>query len=267
MGAYACLASQARGGWLVAPVLLLLAVWWQREGVSHTPNGTAPRQGKWLHAAAGLALLAVLGLGLSSALPQQARIGPRLTQVWTEAQGFWQRGDAETSVGQRLAHWQLAWDMGWERPWLGWGDEGYEAEKARRAAAGEVPDSVRRHGHAHHELLDLWAHRGLWGLWGWAVFLGLPACIFWRRHRHWSAVLRQATTTHDQAQVARQARCAAVCGGLMVVGYVGFGQTQVMFAHNSGTMAYSFMMLVWLALSARRPLHWSPPSPQATHST
>jgi hypothetical protein len=33
---------------------------------------------------------------------------------------------------------------------------------------------------------------------------------------------------------------------VLVMGYLCFGLTQVMFAHNSGTVMYGFMALLWL---------------------
>jgi O-antigen ligase len=46
-----------------------------------------------------------------------------------------------------------------------------------------------------------------------------------------------------------------VCGLVMVVGYLGFGMTQVVFAHNSTSMVYLFMNLIWLATLLNQHQH------------
>lgn len=38
---------------------------------------------------------------------------------------------------------------------------------------------------------------------------------------------------------------------MLVLGYLGFGMTQVMFAHNSGNLVYLFMNLVWASMVLR----------------
>ena len=75
--------------------------------------------------------------------------------------------------------------------------------------------------------------------------MAVPAAAYWR-------VLREARPSPDP--IDRSARHAsALCGLVLVVGYVGFGQTQVMFAHNSGTMMYLFMNLLFLSACTRLP--------------
>ena len=54
----------------------------------------------------------------------------------------------------------------------------------------------------------------------------------------------------------------ALCGLVTVVGFVGFGMTQVMFAHNNANMVYLFMNLLWLAALVTPPARPSaPPRP------
>jgi hypothetical protein len=152
---------------------------------------------------------------------------------------------ANTSVGQRLAHWQLAFQMGWDRPLTGWGDDGYKQEKQRRIERGEAPSVLSAFGHAHNDWLEMWAKKGLPGLIAFALLMAIPAISYWR-------VLREPRPSQDA--VDRSPRhAAALCGLTLVVGYVGFGQTQVMFAHNSGTMMYLFMNLLFLSACVRLP--------------
>ena len=254
-GLYACLASQSRGGWVMVPVLVA-CVLWQRQRIR--PNGARPstlREYAWIVAV-------VLG-----ALAWQA---PTLTERGTEAwREFVQHAShampnetASTSVGQRLAHWQLALQMGLEKPLMGWGDDGYKREKEQRTRSGEAPAVLAEFGHAHNEWLEQWAKKGLLGVLALALLLLVPASAYWR-------VLREARPS--PGAVDRSARNAvALCGLVLVLGYAGFGQTQVMFAHNSGTMMYLFMNLLFLSACTRLPGLTAPPTPPAlatTHTT
>lgn len=223
-GVYACLASGSRGAWLTAPVLVALVVWhgWR----SHTQQPTVSRR---------RALVGVLaaGLALTAVWPQ---VQSRLEMATQEVRLHTQDQQSDTSVGQRLAHWRLAWEMGAERPWLGWGQMAYDREKLRRVELGETPRAVLPFGHAHHEWLDMWVKKGAVGLVVLAGFLLTPGWFY-----------AQALLGSKQAQNTPERSAAALCGALTVVGYVGFGMTQVMFAHNSSTLVYLFMNLVWLA--------------------
>jgi len=223
-GLYACMASGSRGAWLVAPVLVVLVLW-----LGHRqPESERGALRSWqlsVALAAALAVTAVLW-----------QMQPRIEQASQEVQQYQQAQNSETSVGQRLAHWELAWAMGLERPWLGWGQIAYDHEKLRRVEAGEIPRVLLRFGHAHHEWLDMWVKKGLLGVLVLASFLWVPG---W----YYAAALRQ---WRGQPEGGARA-AAALCGMITVVGFIGFGMTQVMLAHNSSTVMYLFMNLIWLA--------------------
>lgn len=235
-GSVASLLSGTRGGWWVLGALLalLLVAWWRGK----LPCSTAPVPARTStrRRAAVLVALGLLAAGGVVGWGTAPRIDQRLQELRQDLQAY-RQGDAETSVGQRLAHWRLAWRMGLERPWLGWGEAGYEQRKREWVEAGTVPPVVLRFGHAHHEALDLWAKAGLTGLMALLLFYGAPACLYWRH--------RQPDHPDDDRP------WAAWAGLSLVLGYAGFGMTQVMFAHNSGNMVYLFMTLVWASVILR----------------
>lgn len=236
-GAYAALASGTRGGWIVAPVLLMLA--WLLDGSRRRSLPSLNKQTWFLWGFAGIASLIAAGV-ISHHTPQW---GARLAQIPLEWSLFREGGVSETSIGHRLAHWQLAWDMGWDRPMLGWSEAGYDREKQYRVILGEAPPVVLRFGHAHHEWLDLWAKGGLAGVGALALFFGIPLLIYIHSLR------QNATSTgHESGELCT----AAVCGAVLVLGFFGFGMTQVLFAHNSGNMMYLFMNLLWMGATAPR---------------
>lgn len=231
-GLYAMVASGSRGAWIVAPALMAALWWWQAKSTQSPPHTTAQPSARpaWTHVALALALAALLAT-------QWGAMGQRITTATTEWTQFQERHQSNNSVGQRLAHWQLAWHMGREKPWLGWGQMAYDAEKLRRVEAAQEPEVLLHFGHAHHEWLDMWVKKGLWGLVLLTAFFAVPGFTYWR------ACHPQPGRTCPPGMAA-----AAICGGLTVLGYLGFGMTQVLFAHNSGNVVYLFMNLLWLAV-------------------
>ena len=190
-------------------------------------------------------------LGTGMLLPFAARtdLERRVSEGVNEVRVYQENGNSDTSVGQRLAHWKLAWALGVERPWIGWGRLGYEQEKARRVAAGQAPASVLVFGHAHNEALDLFAKHGLLGVAMLGFFYGVPLCLFWPGRRR---VLDAA------GELDRDTLSLCLVGILLPLSYLGFGLTQVFLAHNSGNVFYLFMCLLLHAVlqsrEAQRPL-------------
>ena len=95
------------------------------------------------------------------------------------------------------------------------------------------------YGHAHHEWLDIWAKKGLLGVCALALFFAVPLGFY-------ATAIRQSVQPGTHTSQA-DAHTMAVCGLVMIIGYLGFGMTQVVFAHNSTNMVYLFMNLIWLA--------------------
>lgn len=211
--------SQSRGGWLALALMLpvLLALAWRFLPRRVTVRGSATL----------VLMLGLLGLALHAPLQS------RLALAAQEVRLFVQQGEADTSIGQRLAHWRLAWDMGREKPLWGWGGADYVREKAARAGRGETSQSVTAFDHAHNEVLDLFVRRGVPGVLGLLAFYLVPLAVFWPTR------LRLAATPAAARDEALALRLAGVS---VVLAYMGFGLTQVFFAHNSGNLFYLFML-------------------------
>lgn len=227
MGLVGSLLSQARGGWLALALLVPVMVALKARFLDR----------RYLLVSGLVAL--VLGAALVSLGARQ--LGERLERARLEADVYETTGNAESSVGQRLAHWKAAWHMGLERPLVGWAQEGYEAEKKRMVAAGEVHPFVLKFSHAHNEFLDAFAKRGLLGLAALLLLYGVPLLIFWPRKSEEAPALAAAIAPLQ------------LIGVLIPVGYIGFGLTQVFLGHNSGTMFFLFMTaLIFSAIRGER---------------
>ena len=233
LGALGSLLSQSRGGWLALALSLPLWAWLLARWRS-------PR------------LLAVLGSCMAlflvlAAATHGKEIQQRLHEVYAESTSYWDRNDAQSSVGQRLDHWRLAWSMGLERPWFGWGHEGYRQEKRRQVELGQAQPIVLQYEHAHNEALDLFAKRGIAGVAALLFFYAVPWMLFWPTPG--SLGRAPCSPAGDRAQ--RERLALHLMGLSLPVLYLGFGLTQAFLAHNSGNMFYLFMvMLLYAALRA-----------------
>lgn len=227
LGLAGSLLSQSRGGWLALGLVLPLCTWLLVRLGQHRVLWSA-----------GALVLAVY------ALLQTPAVHQRIEEAFHEAQTYQRNGDGATSIGHRLAHWRLAWEMGIDRPWVGWGLAGYEAEKVRRVAQGQAHPMVLQFSHAHNEILDQFAKRGLLGVLILMVFYGVPLIIFWPLSRR---------TMDQQGKTDEESLTLCLVGVLLPVAYFGFGLTQVFLAHNSGNIFYLFMCLLVLGtLHGRR---------------
>lgn len=214
------------GGWLSLLLCLtvLYPLLWYTVGIRRIYNGIV------------IFLLAMIGLIAFNA----QHIGARLTTAQAEVTEFKKQGDAETSIGLRLAYGNLAWEMGRDHLLIGWGND-YESEKKRRVASGLAPLAVLNYGHAHNEILDMFSHHGLLGISILLLFYGVPFVLFY------------PTQKRLKANPSQTALTLRFVGLTIPLCYIGFGMTQVFFIHNSGNMFYLFMNTLILAILSTHP--------------
>ncbi len=143
-------ASLSRGAWmgvaLAGAVMLAVA---------------SPRSRRWLVAVAAALLLLAL-LGTAGALP------PLISERLGIVAEYFGPFDVRTvdltgenwSVVERMAHWQAAWYMFLDHPWLGVGPGNYATVYERYY----LPGWLEPLGHAHNYYLNLAAESGVLGL-------------------------------------------------------------------------------------------------------
>jgi putative inorganic carbon (HCO3(-)) transporter len=162
MGA-ALIMSWSRGAWLGFAAALILM------NLAHSRRAAA------LFALLCLLAVSLLLLGSFQALPQT--MIQRLTDFLPYLRIFDVRGvkltDANYAVVERMAHWQAAWGMFSDRPWLGVGIGNYEPVYP----AYSLPGWTEPLGHAHNYYLNIAAEAGLVGL---AAYLVLWGAAFWQ---------------------------------------------------------------------------------------
>lgn len=138
-----------------------------------------------------------------------------------------------TSFGSRLFMWSIAEDVFVQNCFFGRGVGAYPLAVRERAAAGDAPWQLVRFDHAHNEILNTAAERGILGLIALFGVYAAPLWLFYRRR--------------DVFGVA----------GMAFVGSIFIsGLTETIFNHSLGITYYSVFVLL-LATASREPL---PPS-------
>lgn len=162
MGA-ALIMSWSRGAWLGFAAAFILV------NLAHSRRATV------LFALLCLLVASALLLGSIQVLPQT--IIQRFTNFLPYLRIFDVRGlkvtDANYAVVERMAHWQAAWGMFNDRPWLGVGIGNYEPVYP----AYSLPGWAEPLGHAHNYYLNIAAEAGLIGL---GAYLALSGAAFWQ---------------------------------------------------------------------------------------
>lgn len=223
-GVLASLLSESRGSWVAVP-LLLVAIW-----VMAWRNGR--------RRLAFISILVMLISGAALVLPAYQKFEQRASLAVHEAQSYLAEPQkyAETSIGQRLEQWRLAIRLIEERPIAGWGPDGYIQAKQAMVDKGAAHPSVMNYGHAHNEILDMWAKRGVAGVLILLFFYAAPLSVFW-----------PTPSRLARADAALRPRLLAIraAAALLPLAYFSFGWTQVFFAHNSGHMFYIFSLAIF----------------------
>lgn len=218
--------SLSRGGWiffLVLPFLFLILV------------ESTEKKIKLLLAAFLSSLVLVLA---ATSIPF---VQTRIHSAKNEVSAYFDEspGAAATSVGARLEQWRLAWKMGVEKPWSGWGEEGYLAGREMYAAKGLADKTVVDFGHAHNDFLNIFAKKGILGVFGLMLVYLAPLVIFWPQKKYFSLLSEEAAATYK-----------AVCliGISIPVAYFIFGLTEYFFYLNIGHVFYLFSIIYTYSL-------------------
>lgn len=212
-GAMVSVLSGTRGGWVGVP-LLLWVLW----------RAFAP----FLSVRARTMAVSLLLLGALAvlALPQTG-VSQRIAQAHAEVQRHLAGESPGPSLGQRLQLWPLAGELIAQKPWLGWGQGGYDRERDRRMADGRL-DLQKPFGHVHNDFLDVSVKRGLpAGLLLLGVLL-MPLLVF-----------RQGSGAGDPA-----VRALATAGVTLSVLALDFGLSDLMLESKSGR----FVFMGWLPI-------------------
>ena len=198
----ASLLAQTRGAWLALPLLAGAAL----------VSARSPRPIAGLRV--GRVVLALL-------LPTLLAVAfglERIVRAHQEIVSYFAAGQVDSSIGIRFELWRQAWGHFLAHPWIGLGKSAWDRMMSTWPAMEHVT-TLAGLPHAHNDVLDALAQRGLAGLAGYVAFMGGWLAYFGRR----------------------RAGAAATIGILLIVAAVVMGLTET-FMYSSRT----FFLLCWL---------------------
>lgn len=226
LGFYASLSTLTRGGLLFAPILLtIVGLYNVRSLKKHYKM-----------------FVLALSLGCVSAftlLPDSGIIS-RFSVAFENYENYFNKGNASSSTGIRLEMWKAAAIISSDNPLLGIGAIEYETQKNQLIESGIINASIGYYDHPHNAYLYAIARRGLIGL---VFFLALLFYPIYIAHRE----IRQNNST---CSLNSPAMALLIFGLFFVFANI----TQVLFAHNSGMIMYTglLILLVSLMVSMRK---------------
>lgn len=236
LGLTASLFSQSRGGWLAIPAILTLWLWFAWR--------IRPNQFSKILAALALSL-STLGIVLAFT----PRFNDRLQLAAAEISNYVHHGEERTSLGLRLAQYDLVAKMIPEKPWMGWGAHGFVKEVERRVDIGEYSQEMMSYPEVHNILLDAWVKVGVAGVLIQLTLFAWVLAIFWPSPTR----LRQHAKDSPRW---RQVLALRVMGATVPTCYFAFGMSQPFFNHNSGIMCFIFYVAVlWSTLQGIERVH------------
>jgi O-antigen ligase len=226
-GVVASILSASRGGWLALLLSFIPLYVYGRDGVGRR--------------ALAIVAASLIVLGAVSLMPETG-VRERLTEITTEVAQY-QGGNPNTSVGARIEMWKGAWTLFIEHPLTGVGRANFNTGLNRLIQRGAIDPAMGIYRHAHNEMLNALATEGMPGGLALLALYGAPLVFFGRR-------LRPAESQHPYA----------LAGVMMVLAFIAFGMTQVMFVHHVGSAFYALMVctLAGLCLQEQRRMHCAP---------
>lgn len=223
-GSYASVMSGARGGWVAIPFVILVfcTAYLRRSNL------------KW--AVAVLLGMVVAGAAAVSTVPI---IKERFVLAIEDVQ-MYRQGDTASSLGARFEVWRALSVIIPQKPYMGWSNAAYDAEKRRMVDSGEFGSAVTDLANTHNTFLEVWVHQGLLGLVPLVALLLAALAFFGQRLRAADPVMQYL----------------AVCGVSLAGCFIIFGQTQIMLGRNN-TLLFFIISLVtlWGGLRARMGRH------------
>lgn len=229
-GLYAALLSGTRASWAAAAVVAVLLIFL----FSRCINGKRAL----LAAGGSMVLVGIIWLGFDIATTG------RITQFVHETRNYFGSGDYEGSISIRFDIWRVAFALFLEKPFLGWGQVAYGEQVLQAGEQGIVSPFVASIGssHAHNQLLDALAKRGVVGATVLLTVYLLPLFVFARcllRSRELDVLM------------------LAAAGVIVIIVTMIYGLAHNPLGSHSGVVMYAFWVAILGGLAFR---------PQSTYS-
>ena len=213
MGVLGSLLSGSRGGWILAPIIIVSIFYFFRYALNNFDK-----------------LIVVIGSVLILAMiciPQSGVTG-RVMAAKNDIVQYTNGVEKNTSLGIRFQLWHSAWDAFIDRPFFGWGNHGLEKGLEQQVVHGETTEFIKDFfidSHAHNQFLDEMAKRGIIGMGVLLVLFLLPFYI-----------ANKILSEHPLNAVL-----LIVLGSSMI----DFSLSQAFISHNSGMTFYVICLIIF----------------------
>ncbi|MDH2999113.1 RfaL protein [Pasteurellaceae bacterium LFhippo2] len=216
LGVFGCLLNQARGPWVVAPIVLLVILWLNRHLFS-----------KWI--VVFLVVISLVGGVFAGKVIQK-----RVEQATTEISQYVDNNNGNTSIGARFDMWKSAWLGIQEKPIFGWGLQGVKEMRKQHFEQGKISQMASTFDHAHNQFLHDTSARGVIGFGALLALFLVPLTLFWRN-------LKQVSKN----SLGYLWGCFGIIHILATMGYC---MSQAFLSHNSGIIFYGFTTILLFGL-------------------
>ncbi|OOF69705.1 O-antigen ligase family protein [Rodentibacter caecimuris] len=219
--------STARGGWIALPIGLIAMFWIYRQSLPKS----------FFIGIFSLLIISIIGL---SKMPNSLVV-ERIEQAQQNIHLYFNESNGNTSLGARFDMWKSALIMAKEKPILGWGTQGAEAQRKEHAKSKIISNMAGNFNHAHNQYLDDLSKRGLLGLIALLVILFIPLYSF-KQH------LKKFKFTEQHNESVINTQLFATLGIVHILLVIFYCLSQGFFTHNSGNIFYFFLIILFYAV-------------------
>lgn len=221
-GAFTSLASGSKGGWLS---LIIALVFMDRL---IRPYWSPAMRKLWI-------AVTVLAFAVVIVLPQSP-VHKRIQHAWNDYVLWRESGStAGGSVGPRFELWRFGLSVAFEKPLLGFGQEGLMERKSQAIAMEGFDQGIEGFAGLHNHFLHVYIAYGILGLLQSALLLLILFRMFLSK---W----RQGNPHHE---------ALAVMGILLILAHIEFGMSNALFGLNAVQQIFLFWVVTLAALLCR----------------
>lgn len=216
LGVFASVLSGARGGWIISPLVLLAALYINRDLLS--------KKVQWV------AMLLLIAIAVCS----YPLIKKRVVAVEDDLQRY-SKQQANSSSGVRLELWKSGLYSLADKPIFGQGYDGIKIAKKKQVAEGKVDSIILNFARAHNNYLEEASIKGGLGLTALLAIFLLPLRYLYQNYRQ---------------SLTPEGRFIAQLGMAHIVLVMGYCLTQNYLNHHTGILQFIVYTVLLLAMSS-----------------
>lgn len=210
--------SGARGGWVGLPIVLLTILILYRQQINKKII---------------FSIVAVIAIALTTLITNpKFGIEQRYNAAKSDITLYLEKNNKHTSLGARFDMWENALVAIQESPIFGHGSKGYELFKDQQIKSKQMAKSTLQFNSLHNQYLESWVKRGFIGFVGLMLVTLMPLIYF----------VKQLNTQ------GLEIKCIAILGITHILSHLFYFTSQSFLAHNSGSIFYFFVIVLFYSL-------------------